>query len=163
MSASGRDRGPRAIALLLAAGLAAACSGGAGQDEVSAGDVIVARADREVADTHAEVAPDGADPAATAEGRAAGPGRSDAARAEGSTGPDDAPSEARRSRPRPTEPPTFREGGVLEEAFDEDNPFPDFEMDCLTEEDFEVVGQVLGPDAVEEFEDLVEQGYLERC
>ncbi|GGI03588.1 hypothetical protein [Egicoccus halophilus] len=68
------------------------------------------------------------------------------------------------ARPRPTEPPAFREGGVLEEAFGADNPFPaDVELDCVTQQDLDVVAQVLGEEAVAEFEDLIAQGYLERC
>lgn len=62
------------------------------------------------------------------------------------------------------DPAPLREGGVLEETFGDDNPFrEDAEFDCVTAEDLEILGETLGPEAVEEFEELIELGYLERC
>jgi hypothetical protein len=77
-----------------------------------------------------------------------------------------AAAEVEEQQPRDPEgePAPLREGGVLEEVFGDDNPFREgAEFDCVTDEDLEVLGQALGPEAVEEFEELIELGYLERC
>jgi hypothetical protein len=82
----------------------------------------------------------------------------------GSDEPGEPDEPAEPDAPRePAEEP-FREGGVLDEAFGEENPFEgDEEFDCVTEEDLVLLGEALGPDAVEEVEELLEQGLLVRC
>jgi len=163
VSARGRTRGGAvALALVLALG---ACRGGA-DDLPAANDDPTVRVDDGAAD-------DGtAGGAAPAETEGSGPGSAQEGGSDGgpvtggeaaATDPDRGDATGGPARPRPTGPPTFRDGGVLEEAFGPDNPFPDTDLDCVTDEDLEVVEQVLGPDAVEEFEELVAQGYLERC
>jgi hypothetical protein len=85
-------------------------------------------------------------------------------RAGGDAGDTAAEVEEEQPRDPEGEPAPLREGGVLEEVFGDDNPFrEDAEFDCVTDEDLEVLGQTLGPEAVEEFEELIELGYLERC
>jgi hypothetical protein len=96
---------------------------------------------------------------------AAGEVEDEQAPADRRTGEDTA-AEVEEEQPRDPEgePAPLREGGVLEEVFGADNPFrEDAEFDCVTDEDLEVLGQALGPEAVEEFEELIELGYLERC
>jgi hypothetical protein len=81
------------------------------------------------------------------------PGESEASRRP--AGQDDA---------REPDPNPLREGGVLDEAFGDENPFEgDEEFDCVTEEDLVLLVEALGPDAVEEVEELLEQGLLVRC
>lgn len=66
------------------------------------------------------------------------------------------------SAPRPA---PLQEGGMFEEALDGHDPFAEegFEFDCVAEDDLETLHDQLGPDAVAEFEELIEAGYLERC
>jgi hypothetical protein len=53
---------------------------------------------------------------------------------------------------------------VLEDAFDDENPFgEDVPFECVTDEDLAVLGEMVGPEAVGEVEELIELGYLERC
>lgn len=147
-----------ALALVLALG---ACRGGA-DDVPAASDDPPAAADEGAGDG---VAPPGTDEAEDGGSDPDGSGAGGSVTG-GEAPPTDADGGAAAGgpvRPRPTDPPTFRPGGVLEEAFGPDNPFPDTDLDCVTDEDLEVVEQMLGPDAVEEFEDLIAQGYLERC
>jgi hypothetical protein len=77
---------------------------------------------------------------------------------------DDDPGDGRDGSAGPTEPPPLREGGVLEEAFEDENPFEDDPVfDCIADEELAALGETLGPDAVAEVEELIELGYLERC
>jgi hypothetical protein len=98
--------------------------------------------------------------AASAETFSAG----DEVRTPGSAGQRTEEEGAEHPRDPEGEPAPLREGGVLEGVFGEDHPFRrDADFDCVSEEDLAVLGQALGPDAVEEFEELISQGYLERC
>lgn len=103
---------------------------------------------------------DAADAADVADGAADEPASADRLAEEG----DEGEADAEQPRDPQGEQAPLREGGVLEEVFGDDNPFrEDAEFDCVSDGDLEVLGQTFGPEAVDEFEELIEQGYLERC
>jgi hypothetical protein len=95
-------------------------------------------------------APDDGDPAGT-------PGSDEPAGAPGSDD-DSSPGEDTDGEATP-----FREGGVLEEAFDGEDPFADTDFECITEAELEQLETTLGADGRAEVEELIALGHLERC
>jgi hypothetical protein len=78
-------------------------------------------------------------------------------------GTDDASDDGGAPEDPDREPTPFREDGVLEEAFDGEDPFAETEFDCVTENDLDNIEAALGAEARAEVEELIEAGELERC
>jgi hypothetical protein len=76
-------------------------------------------------------------------------------------GPDDDPTPSIEDPDR--EPTPFREDGVLDEAFEGQDPFGETDFECVTDDDLDTLEATLGADARAEVEELITSGHLERC